>query len=95
VAPRKRSAATAADQGTRLPGDWALPDEWRQWCRKERPDLDPESVAAQFRDFWVAKPGKDGRKADWQATWRNWCRGQKPGQGRRGGDAGDWTQGVH
>ena len=95
VAPRKRSAATATDQGTRLPGDWALPDDWRQWCRKERPDLDPESVAAQFRDFWVAKPGKDGRKADWQATWRNWCRGQKPGQGRRGGDAGDWTQGVH
>ena len=95
VAPRKRSAATTADQGTRLPGDWKLPEDWRSWCRRERPDLDPDSVAEQFRDFWVAKPGKDGRKADWQATWRNWCRGQKTGAGRRGGDAADWTQGVH
>lgn len=90
-APRKRSAASPGEHGTRLPVDWVLPDDWRQWCRRERPDLDPDAVAEQFRDFWVAKPGKDGRKADWQATWRNWCRGQKAGSGRRGGDAGDWT----
>ncbi len=73
----------APPQGTRLDKDWRLPDDWQAWCREHRPDLDPQSVAEQFRDFWIAKPGKDGRKADWMATWRNWCRSQKPGVGRR------------
>ena len=96
VAPRKRSAATASDQGSRLPADWSLPEDWKAWCEAERPDLDPVAVGEQFRDFWVAKPGKDGRKADWQATWRNWCRGQRGGSARRGQtEATDWTAGVH
>ena len=34
-------------------------------------------VADQFKDFWCAKPGKDGVKLDWAATWRNWVRNQK------------------
>jgi hypothetical protein len=66
-------------KGSRLPAEWELPREWAEWCEVNRPDLDPATVAAGFKDFWVAKPGKDGRKADWQATWRNWCRGQKTG----------------
>jgi uncharacterized protein YdaU (DUF1376 family) len=72
----------APPQGTRLDKGWTLPDDWKAWCTEHRPDLDPQSVADQFRDFWVAKPGKDGRKADWLATWRNWCRSQKPGAGK-------------
>lgn len=30
--------------------------------------------AIRFRDFWIAKAGKDAAKQDWQATWRNWIR---------------------
>lgn len=66
-----------APRAKRLPQDWALPDEWRAWARKERPDLNPEATADQFRDYWVSRPGKDGRKLDWQATWRNWVRNQR------------------
>ncbi len=80
--------------GTRLPKDWELPDSWRQWAERERPDLDAGMTADQFRDFWVAKPGKDGRKADWQATWRNWCRSQKAQQGailRKSTDVGSFV----
>lgn len=88
-------SASPADRGSRLPTDWSAPDDWITWCRQNRPDLDPVLVADQFRDFWLAKPGKDGRKSDWFATWRNWCRGQKSGPGRRGGDASDWTTGAH
>lgn len=40
-----------------------------------------ETEAAAFVDYWHAKPGKDGRKADWAATWRNWVRNS-----RRAGD---------
>jgi hypothetical protein len=63
--------------GSRLPENWTLPDDWRGWAVEARPDLDAETVADSFRDFWISKPGKDGRKVDWQATWRNWVRNQK------------------
>lgn len=75
--PQAAPAPTDAARGTRLPADWELPDDWRAWAEGERADLDPDVVADSFRDFWVSKPGKDGRKCDWQATWRNWVRSQK------------------
>ena len=66
-----------SQRGSRLATNWVLPDEWEYWANKERPDLNARQVAEQFRDFWCAKPGKDGVKLDWQATWRNWVRNQK------------------
>ncbi|TDS73419.1 hypothetical protein [Comamonas sp. JUb58] len=66
-------------RGTALRADWILPNDWKTWATKERGDLDVEVVADSFRDYWVAKPGKDGRKSDWQATWRNWVRNQRGG----------------
>ena len=27
-----------------------------------------------FRDYWISKPGRDGKKLDWRATFRNWLR---------------------
>jgi hypothetical protein len=71
-------------KGSRLPADWILSDEWREWAASERPDLDPDKVADSFRDFWVGKPGKDGRKSDWFATWRNWIRSTKAAPGSAG-----------
>lgn len=70
-------------RGTALPKDWTLPDDWKTWAEKERPDVDVVTVSESFRDFWIAKPGKDGRKADWQATWRNWVRNQRAQPMRR------------
>lgn len=64
-------------RGSRLANDWVLPNEWEYWANKERPDLNALQVADQFKDFWCAKPGKDGLKLDWAATWRNWVRNQK------------------
>ncbi len=52
----------------------SLPPEWAEWCREHRPDLLPYDVFDRFKDFWKAKPGKDGTKLDWFATWRNWIR---------------------
>ena len=63
--------------GSRLPADWKLPEEYKNFCQQERPDLDAQDVANRFRDYWVGKAGKDARKADWMATWRNWVRGDK------------------
>ena len=66
-------------RGTALPEAWTLPDDWKTWAEGARPDVDVLTVADSFRDYWVAKPGKDGRKADWLATWRNWVRNQRSG----------------
>lgn len=74
-----RSATTGAsrDRGTRLPDDWTLPAEWRNWAAQQRPDLDPGVTADAFADYWHAQPGVKGRKVDWLATWRNWVRNQR------------------
>jgi hypothetical protein len=63
-------------RASRLPTDVVLTDLWREFCKTERPDLDPASTFAMFRDYWTAKPGKEGNKLDWLATWRNWVRSQ-------------------
>ena len=51
-----------------------MPDEWFEYCRQRRPELEPVEVFATFRDYWIAQPGSKGLKADWTATWRNWVR---------------------
>lgn len=60
--------------GSRLPADWSPDEVLRSWTVKNCPGLNIPSELEKFRDFWTAKAGKDGRKADWPATWRNWVR---------------------
>lgn len=64
-------------RASRLPKPFSLPDEWADWARTARPDLDPTRVAEKFADFWHGKPGKAGTKLDWLATWRNWIREER------------------
>lgn len=83
----KRSQA----RGARLPGDWTLPGPWAEWVRVNFPTVtEPELTreADTFRDYWIAKPGAQACKLDWEATWRNWCRKALSSAGRhRGGPA--------
>lgn len=62
-----------------MPKDWILPSEYREHCTQARPELNPDTVAESFRDYWIAKAGKDGVKLDWLATWRNWVRNERSG----------------
>lgn len=74
--PKKQPSA----RGTRLPVDWKLTDELKaiaKQIRPEWPDNHIQRIADGFRDYWLAKTGKDASKADWVATWRNWCRNDK------------------
>lgn len=66
-----------SQRGTRLPHDTKLTVEWIDFCRQQRPELDPQDVFAGFLDYWVAQPGQNGVKTDWTATWRNWVRRQQ------------------
>ena len=73
--PVTKSEGTA--RASRLPADLSMPDSWLTFCQTERPDLNPDATFARFRDYWIAKPGKQGTKLDWLATWRNWVRDQR------------------
>jgi uncharacterized protein YdaU (DUF1376 family) len=71
--PEKKSRKT----GSRLPGDWRPTQEYVDAAMQLNPDYTREwfsATAHKFRDYWVAKTGKDATKADWLATWRNWVR---------------------
>jgi uncharacterized protein YdaU (DUF1376 family) len=68
-----------ATKGTRWEKGLALPNEWIEFCAKERKDLSVNKVFEEFTDYWVSVPGQKGVKLDWSATWRNWIRNQKAG----------------
>lgn len=73
---------TREPTATRLPKDFALSTEMRDYAASEQ--LDAERTFAQFKDFWAAASGAKARKHDWLATWRTWCRNQsdRNGNGR-------------
>ena len=76
--PAEAHATTPpAKRGTRLPVDWTPTGDELAWARKERSDLDVPREALAFRDYWIAKPGREGLKLDWVATFRNWIRNAK------------------
>jgi len=77
------SQGSAKKRGSRLPDDWRLPRSWGEWSLREFPAWSAETVrteADKFKDFWIAKAGKDGAKLSWVATWRNWCRNAIPSE---------------
>lgn len=76
--------AARSPKGSRLPLDWSLPDEYREWSMANlgwSADQAKE-IAERFADYWHAVTGKNATKADWFATWRNWCRREKPSGGK-------------
>jgi hypothetical protein len=76
---REDIKVSKSPKGTRWEKGFALPDEWIEFCNKERKDLSVSKVFEEFTDYWVSVPGQKGVKLDWSATWRNWIRNQKAG----------------
>lgn len=60
------------DRGTRLPEDWQPDAELLNWAKAKYPRVDLEEQTERFRNYWLAKTGKDATKLDWRRTWQNW-----------------------
>lgn len=69
------SLRSGAKRATRLAEDWQPSAVDREFAAKQGlSEADTAREADKFRDFWIAKPGKDGTKLEWAATWRSWVR---------------------
>lgn len=84
-------------RASRLPPNWALPEDWKAWALAEKPEWGEAYIlqtAERFRDFWIAKPGKEGTKLDWEATWRNWVRNTHEPKNKTKAEPKPW-EGAH
>lgn len=72
----KRKTPEAATHHFDLPD---LPDDWREYCREVRPDLDPDRMFAEFKFYWQKGNGKGKLRSDkgWAQSWQNWIRSDK------------------
>ena len=86
---------TPKKRATRLPADWAPTPDQIAWARSERKDINPATEASKFRDYWIAKAGRDATKLDWDATWRNWVRNAKAAaKATANGSEPEWLKGA-
>jgi hypothetical protein len=66
-------ATADARKGTRLPEDWQPSERCIAYALDRGISRARISIEAEkFRNYWIAKSGRDATKRDWSATWRNW-----------------------
>lgn len=82
--PDQQRAVGADKRGTRLPDEFCLNSEMREWASLNTPHVDLDLALAEFCDYWRGVPGQRGKKLDWLATWRNRMREQESRASRNG-----------
>lgn len=70
ISSSKRSSPRT--RGTRIPDDFAVTPEMRDWAKEHVPELAGQRETEKFINYWRAKAGAGASKLDWVATWRNW-----------------------
>lgn len=61
-------------RATRIPDDFGLTPERRQYAEAKLPRVDAPALMEAFCDHWIAASGQKACKSDWDATWRTWVR---------------------
>lgn len=69
-------------RATRIPPDFALTPEMRQYAATKTPDVNIELATEKFINHWTAASGNSASKRDWVATWRNWVLSDQERAGR-------------
>ena len=86
--PRNLSGTTSPSRGARIPENFSVTDEHREFSRKNN-FPPPEEIIDEFIDYWRAVPGVRGLKLDWDATFRNRLRETATRHRGRGGTNGN------
>lgn len=72
--PETKGKAEKQQRASRLSPDWTPSEQDIEYCKTNRPELQVQQVAINFRDYWL---GSGKTKVDWSATWRTWVRNEK------------------
>src|SRR5690606_26590600 len=56
------AAADAPKRGTRIPENFAITDEMREWAAEHLPGLDVDALLGEFVDYWRGVSGSKGGK---------------------------------
>lgn len=77
--------ASRSERGTQVPEDFRPDEGMRAWFVAEQlaSVIDGRIEHQKFMNYWLAKPGRDGRKVDWRRTWMNWMLEAAQRAGRR------------
>ncbi len=70
----KEVLVSAKTKSSRIPSDFHITNEMRQWATVNAPGMDIDRITEGFIDYWASVPGQKALKTDWVATWRNWMR---------------------
>lgn len=85
----------AAKRGTRLPDDFAMPDDWIEAAIQRGFTRAAAQVESEkFILYWQAKSGRDATKIDWRKTWLNWLLNADKSRGRNVDASGKRYLGV-
>lgn len=62
-----------------------LPDEWRQYAEKTRPEIDPEKMFTDFRFHFTVGNGADKQRSreGWGSSWQRWVQRENATEANR------------
>lgn len=69
-------------RATRIPPDFALTQEMREYAATKTPDVNIDLATEKFINHWNSAGGSNATKRDWVATWRNWMLSDQERAGR-------------
>jgi hypothetical protein len=72
-------------RGTRIPDQFVVTPEMREWASENAPLVNVNRATTLFVNYWRAKTGKDATKLDWERTWQNWLLKDQGDEERRPG----------
>lgn len=78
----KRAPPVSPKRGTRIAADWRPSPELYDVAADTEGSIrmdfeEVDRILPAFVDYWLAKPGAQGLKLDWEATFRNWLRRER------------------
>lgn len=71
-----------AKKGTRIPDEFIVTPEMRDWHQHEAALVDLRRETQNFVDYWKSATGRTAVKHDWKRTWQVWMRREQAKQER-------------
>lgn len=71
-APDSNVTSITARRGSRIPPDFTVDEDMKQWAREHTPDVDGWYELQKFKNYWESLTGWRANKQEWVKVWRNW-----------------------